>query len=118
MTHPKSTTCYGTASRTPLTEYDSRAAAQEGASHARRVYGRELEPYACSRCRWWHLSPKGRRTPSVVCDMCSGADGGPKHAYASYEDAARRAEIIREEKGLWLTVYECPHGRGWHLTKG
>ena len=49
---------------------------------------------------------------------CHGADGRPKDAYDTPGDAERRADILYREQGLSLRVYECPHGQGWHLTKG
>ncbi len=117
MSTRKSTSCIGKAIGAPVTEYDSRDEAQAGADHARITYGRDLEPYQCSHCDLWHLAPGDRRTPSTTCPYCRGADGTPKESYVNEQDAMRRAAILREEQGIVLRAYPCPHGQGWHLTK-
>ena len=114
----KSATCIGKQSGKPLTEYDSEQEAQEGANYANQKYGNQLTPYACDRCGMWHLAPRNRQTPSEKCRHCSGADGKPKDAYQSRKDAQRRADILYNEQGAVLKVYECEYGQGWHLTKG
>jgi hypothetical protein len=44
--------------------------------------------------------------------------GSPKNCYQSKEDATRRAEIIEQESGTSLSVYQCPDDETiWHLTK-
>jgi len=113
----KSKTCVGKVSKKPLTEYRSEADAERGAAWARDAYGRDLSPYRCSRCNRWHLAPTSRRTPSYDCGYCTGADGRYKATYGSSEDAERRADILRDERGVDLRVYPCPHDDGWHLTK-
>ena len=113
----KSETCVGKKTGKPLTEYDSEAEAQEGADYANANYGRQLTPYQCDRCSKWHLSPKERQTPSSKCPVFTGSDGKPKDAYQSRRDAERRAAILRKEQKAVLQVYECEHGKGWHLTR-
>ena len=113
----KSTTCNGSNGQ-PLTEYPSEATALEAAKYASKQYRSDLVPYRCSRCDYWHLSPRSRNTPSDGCSFCTSSNGEPKASYRSKRDAVRRAQIIREEKGLKLKVYACPHNRGWHLTRG
>jgi hypothetical protein len=114
----KSRTCMGAVSKTPVTEYASEAEAREGAAYALTRYGRELEPYRCDRCHWWHLAPTDRQTPSSTCYDCVGRDGRPKASYESADAAERRADIVRRENYVSLRAYPCPHGGGWHLTKG
>ncbi len=114
----KSQTCIGKVSGKPLTEYDSKREAQEGADHARSKYGRKLLPYQCDTCGLWHLAPEGRQTPSRKCPICTGTDGKPKETYRNEDEAQRRADILRREQGAELRVYACEHGHGWHLTKG
>jgi len=115
----KSKTCFGKISRQPLTEYDSEKEAREGADYANRNYkNTNLISYLCPNCGKWHLAPKNRQTPRTTCSHCAGADGRPKDLYSSRDDARRRADIIRSEKGVHLNVYECPFSGGWHLTKG
>lgn len=113
----KSSTCFGKVSRKPLTEYWSESEALLGAEHAKAAYGRDLKPYRCTRCERWHLAPTARHTPSYDCAYCTGADGRSKATYRTSEDAERRAEILRRERGVHLRVYPCPHHDGWHLTK-
>lgn len=114
----KSATCVGKMSGEPVTEYDSEEEAWEGADYANEVYGSNLVPYECRRCGFFHLAPQHRQTPSRTCHSCAGADGRPKEAYATQQDAERRAEILLAERGVRLRAYVCNHGSGWHLTKG
>lgn len=112
----KSATCVGKKSGRPLTEYHSQAEAQNAADYVSSAHGREMTPYRCARCGYWHLSPTERQTPSKECTYCSGSDGRPKANYESQSDAERRAEILCREQGVTLRAYPCPYG-GWHLTK-
>ncbi len=118
MGYRKSSKCVGKTAGGALTEYDSLECARDGARHVKLAYGNDVTPYRCDRCRLWHLAPAGRQTPSSTCHDCAGRDGQPKQAYASEEAAERRAEILRNERLVELTTYCCPHGAGWHLTKG
>lgn len=113
----KSTTCFGTKSGKPLTEYDSEQEAQQGANHANKTYGQNLVPYSCDTCGLWHLALGNRQTPSKPCRHCTGTDGQFKEAYESQADAQKRANILHSEQGVVLSVYACEHGNGWHLTK-
>ena len=113
----KSKTCVGKKTGEPLTEYDSRKDAQEGANYANSKFRSNLAPYQCDTCGKWHLSPKNRMTPSETCRFCKGANGKPKESYRSRRDAQRRADILREEQGVSLTVYQCEHSDAWHLTR-
>jgi hypothetical protein len=58
-------------------------------------------------------------TPSSVklCVYCKGGDGTAKEIYANKEEALRRAEYIKGERGTALKAYPCPKSSGWHLTK-
>jgi hypothetical protein len=51
------------------------------------------------------------------CEFCKGKDGKEKEVYENFQLALGIAEYIRKERGIFLKVYECPHGNGWHLTK-
>lgn len=112
----KSTTCTGRISGQPLTEYDTEADAHQGADHVRYSYGQDLVPYHCPCCGKFHLAPADRHTPNTTCGYCRDSSGRAKQAYRSERDADRRAEILAAEKGVYLRVYECPSGEGWHLT--
>ncbi len=67
--------------------------------------------YECARCAHWHLCPEDRHTPSWPCERCG------KAAYESEKGAERRAAIRWTEGGVTLSVYPCPVGDGYHLTK-
>ena len=112
----KSSTCVGKVSRAPLTEYDSRDEALDGAEYVLSAHGKRMTPYRCSRCGLWHLAPNDRQTPSRECQYCCGRDGRPKATYETQEAAERRAEILERERGVYLRAYPCSGG-GWHLTK-
>ena len=118
MSFSKSATCVGRVSGKPLTAYSSRSAAEDGAAYACAKFGNNMTPYQCARCGEWHLAPASRQTRGEPCDYCVGRDREPKIAYETHDDAERRAEILAQERGVWLKVYECPNGGGWHLTKG
>jgi hypothetical protein len=118
MGYRKSSKCVGKTTGNALTEYDTQECALEGARHAKSVYGSEMLPYRCGHCQRWHVAPASRQTPSSTCQACAGRDGQPKQAYETADAAERRAEILRRERGVYLTTYCCPCGQGWHLTKG
>jgi hypothetical protein len=80
-------------------------------------YRRALTQYLCQTCNMWHLSPANRQTPSKKCAFCAGSDGQQKDAYATEQNAKRRAAIIRKESSVSLRAYACQYGNGWHLTK-
>ena len=113
----KSTMCMSKRTSEPLTEYDSKNEARAGADYANSTYGNNLVPYQCDKCNYWHLAPADRQTPSRKCHSCTDSYGRRKDLYETKEGAELRAEILYEEKGMRLTVYECPNNRGWHLTK-
>ena len=114
---PKSNTCFSSRTGKPLSVYPSHSAAKQGADYANSEYDSNLVPYQCKKCRKWHLSPQDRHTPSRVCPKCIGANGRRKSLYKTKSDAASRADILAKEQQVDLTVYKCPHNRGWHLTK-
>jgi len=113
----KSQTCFSRTTGAPLSEYGSWDDAVGAAGYVYEQSGPELYAYHCDVCSLYHLAPAARHTPSTECDHCSSSDGRPKMAYESRQDARRRADILREEHGADLTVYECPHGSGWHLSR-
>ena len=102
----------------PLKTYESEYEAQEAIEYVKRQYGNEQVSYKCSRCGYWHLSPKERQTPNHI-SYCLDSNGKTKQAYPTYEAAKRRAEIIFDEKGIELFVYHCDHCdqcNEYHLT--
>lgn len=113
----KSETCFGKISGQPLSVYFTEFEAQSCADYSNEVYDNKLVPYQCNKCRYWHLSPKQRVTPSQKCDWCIGSDGSYKDTYRNKAEAKTRARIRFEEDGVELKVYKCKYGNGWHLTK-
>lgn len=51
------------------------------------------------------------------CKHCRGKDGKQKDIYVTLQSALDTMEFVKENRGIYLNVYECPHGNGWHLTK-
>ncbi|SFC28228.1 hypothetical protein SAMN05660443_2059 [Marinospirillum celere] len=113
----KSSTCFSRNTGKALVYYESEREAQQGADYAYARYESDMVPYKCSSCGFWHLSPRKNHTPSRKC-ICSSGSGRPKALYLTQQDAMNRAEVIRQEKGISLRAYQCPHYSGWHLTKG
>jgi hypothetical protein len=114
----KSDSCFSKRTGKPLTEYDTKYQAQEGADYANSTYDNDLSPYQCSHCELWHLSPRDRQTSSSKCNACVGGNGQYKDLYSTQEYAEKRASILYEERSIRLTAYKCPYYSGWHLTKG
>lgn len=114
--------CYGKISgKVLLKEYDSEQAAMDGAAYVQEKYGKQMVPYDCEDCYYWHLSPVERQT-EVSSSSCGCVDehGSSKDGYQSQEAAERRADIILNETSQTrdLNVYRCPVSHGtWHLTK-
>ena len=99
----------------PLKSYESEREADEAILYVRRTYGNLQVKYRCNRCGFWHLSPKDRQT-SCHISSCLDSNGRPKQAYRTKEDAERRAQILFEEKGKRLFVYQCDICGEYHLT--
>ena len=102
-----------------LREYNRRADALRAAKFDPNEW-REIEPYRCDKCDKWHCRPAvddGPVPTDTMCLMCRGRDGKPKVAHPSADDALAAAQNLAAA-GLELGVYPCPHGRGWHLTRG
>lgn len=81
---------------------------------------REFEVYECLKCGAWHRRPIQDDAPiptDALCMHCMTREGLPKQSYPS-PDAAMEAAFLLSEGGPALSVYVCPLGRGWHLTKG
>lgn len=113
----KSKTCTSSRSNKALSEYASEKEALDAAKFIRKQRSNHMVPYRCETCNKWHLAPKGRQTPSSTCGQCKDRNGKPKESYETKQGATKRARILQKEQGVSLSVYECPHGNGWHLTK-
>src|SRR3954468_4392193 len=105
MCSTKSTACVSRRG-TPRLAYSDRSSAEDGARLALLRYGSRMVPYHCDACGSWHLCPADRHTPNYYCQACD------KQAYESEDSAQRRAEILAQERGTWLRVYECQFGEG------
>jgi len=99
----------------PLKTYGSEYEAQEAIEYVKRQYGNEQVSYECSRCGYWHLSPKERQTPNHKSN-CLDSSGKFKQGYPTSEAAETRAKIIFDEKGTQLFVYHCNQCGEYHLT--
>ena len=100
---------------TPLKSYVSESEAEEAINYVFNRYGNEQVKYECTKCGYWHLSPKERQTPNHSSN-CLDSRGHRKQAYPTKEAAEARASIIFEEKGTRLYVYRCADCREYHLT--
>ena len=111
----KSNTCIG--QNGSLTSYQNIKEAREAANYQNRYSGFDfkLEPYQCKKCGYFHLGRADRNTHNER-SSCLDSNGRPKDGYPTQEDAQRRAEIIKEEKGITLFTYKCPYCMNWHLT--
>ncbi len=101
----------------PLKTYFTQSEAVHAADYALNTYQNSMVPYTCEDCGHWHLCPESRHTPSQTCNSCKDRNGRPKQLYLSYRAAIKRANCIYDERGARLSVYECCHNYGWHLTK-
>ncbi|WP_312589717.1 hypothetical protein [Comamonas terrigena] len=54
---------------------------------------------------------------SMSCFKCLDARGEFKRLYETRSEAVSSLEHRYSESGVRLTVYECKHKNGWHLTK-
>lgn len=111
----KSATCFGSSGH-PLSEYPARREAHDAAEYVNRSLRKKLVPYECGRCGQWHLSPAERQTPSLIACKCLDRYGMPKALYETKDGARQRAKILSNEKALKLSVYQCPHTHGFHLS--
>jgi hypothetical protein len=51
------------------------------------------------------------------CEYCRSKDGKKKDVYETFQAAFDTAKYIEEDRNIYLNVYQCPYGNGWHLTK-
>ena len=111
----KSDTCLG--QNGPLTSYNTIKEARDAANYQNKFSGFnfKLEPYQCKKCGYFHLGRVDRNTHNEK-STCLDSNGRYKDKYPTQEDALRRAEIIKEEKGITLFTYKCPYCMKWHLT--
>jgi hypothetical protein len=52
-----------------------------------------------------------------ICS-CRDSHGETKDLYDSEVSAQKEANTLSRQNKLKLSVYRCPYGCGWHLTKG
>ena len=50
------------------------------------------------------------------CKHCRGKDGKQKDVYETFQSALDTANHIEKTRGVYLNVYKCQVGNGWHLT--
>lgn len=51
-----------------------------------------------------------------ICS-CTDSNGRTKDLYDSEVSAKEQIRKLSKEKRVQLSVYSCPYGYGWHLTK-
>jgi hypothetical protein len=51
------------------------------------------------------------------CNYCKGTDGKNKDIYGTLEFAMDTIKHLEKERNIYLNLYPCPHGNGYHLTK-
>ena len=100
---------------TKLKAYKTETEANEAIDYVKKRYGTEQVKYKCTKCGYWHLSPKDRQTPNHKSN-CLDSSGKTKQAYPTKEAAETRAKIIFKEKGTKLYVYKCDKCGEYHLT--
>lgn len=100
--HPKT--------KEPREGFPNESSAQQYAEDLSDSYSDRMIPHKCDNCGEWHVISEKRHTPSTECKYCQ------KQLYETKEAASKRAQIIRNEKGRELKVYQCEHQHGWHLT--
>lgn len=54
---------------------------------------------------------------TMIC-TCKDSKGDFKVLYESEALAQAQADSSKRQPNVHLTVYPCPYGCGWHLTKG
>jgi hypothetical protein len=109
----KSTTCKGS-NNLYLEEYLSESAARFEAERIKKEYDRDLSPYLCRTCGYWHLAPVSK---TRVCMFCTDSGLFQKDIYPTRNDALVVAQKISKEKRIQLYPYKCKYSNGWHLTK-
>jgi multidrug resistance efflux pump len=57
------------------------------------------------------------RERNISLCSCTDAQRKAKDLYESEESAKEQISKLPKEKRLQLSVYRCPYGCGWHLTK-
>ena len=114
MSH-SSTSCYGTKSGKPLTEYLNEHDAKSGAAYVLERFGSSMFPYQCDKCGLWHLSPIDRNTSHS--STCYGKiSGKPLTQYDCYYKAMCAAAYVSEEHGKEMDPYQCEQCGLWHLS--
>jgi hypothetical protein len=58
-----------------------------------------------------------KQSPLKRCAHCRGKDGKYKIIYETPDLALEAIKYLESEKHIQLTLYQCPCGNGYHLTK-
>ena len=115
MAKEKSKTCMNKWGR-PLAVYrtyrDAVSAARSIRMRSGNRAGEIMYPTRCAACGLYHLSPLNGQ---YKCD-CIDSSGNAKRCYPTREDALRAKEARERDRSKTLRIYECPQGRGFHLT--
>ena len=113
----KSNKCFGLMSGKPVTSYESEEEALDGINYIKNNYKDSVPmiSYECSKCGFYHLSPKSRQTESELCG-CTNSDGDSIQLFDTRKSAKIRANKFRKDNNIPIYVYPCPNSTGFHIT--
>lgn len=98
---------------TNRSSFDTLEECLEAVKQAKIKRNVDLQPYLCSRCGKWHLSnPRYRDSAKIFIKECLH-----KKVYYNLGMAKNVANKVKEERGIELHAYRCPHCEHYHLTK-
>ncbi|MGH4036869.1 MAG: hypothetical protein ACRQFF_03375 [Sphaerochaeta sp.] len=113
----KSDKCFGVMSGKPVTSYESEEEALNGIDYIKNHFNKSVPMsfYKCSKCGFYHISPKSRETENELCD-CKDEDGKTIQLYDTRKAAIIKATALAKQTGVRHNVYACPKSTGFHVT--
>ena len=112
----KSDKCFGVMSGKPVTSYESEEEAIEGINYIRDNFANSVPMvcYKCSKCGFYHLSPKSRETETELCG-CKDSEGEALQLFDTRKSAKIKSDKLRKEDGIQRYIYPCPNSKGFHV---
>ena len=93
--------------------FDTEREAIDFCIKVRQEQKRELASYLCQRCGKWHVYNKEKEDyVKTLVNQCLR-----KARYRTIGKAREVAEKAKQERGVELHAYRCPHCGSIHLTK-